>query len=94
MSVSYKLLATGGVLRLPDNACIPPTTDNVDWLAYLAWLALGNTPLPADPVLPPDDAGAFDERQRTQKIEDLERRLSLGAPQGDINNAILDLLKE
>lgn len=49
----YKLLRQGGVLRLIDNACIPPTTDNADWLAYLAWLAQGNTPLPADPLPPP-----------------------------------------
>jgi hypothetical protein len=45
----YKLLKPGGVQRLSDNACIPPTLDNVDWQRYQEWLALGNTPDPQDP---------------------------------------------
>lgn len=36
------------VKRLEDNAFIPFAPDNTDYQAYLAWLALGNTPLPAD----------------------------------------------
>lgn len=46
--MNLKLLAGGGVLRLDDNASIPPTLDNYDWRAYQAWLGLGNVPLPAD----------------------------------------------
>lgn len=51
----YKLLPLGFgvtedhcVLRLSDNALIPFVEDNIDYQQYLAWLAEGNTPLPAD----------------------------------------------
>jgi hypothetical protein len=51
----YKLIKNlrneiNSVQRLFDNACIPFDPDNTDYQAYLAWVALGNTPLPADEV--------------------------------------------
>ena len=60
MTYTYKLLAntidpiTGdsivnsSILRKEDNAFIPKDSDNRDYQAYLAWVAEGNTPDPAD----------------------------------------------
>ena len=45
--MAYKLLKGGCVLRLVDSVSIPPDEGNVDWREYLAWVAQGNTPAPA-----------------------------------------------
>ena len=44
--MSYKL--TDGGVQL-DGAFIPTDERNADWRKYLDWVALGNTPEPADP---------------------------------------------
>tara|TARA_B100000508_G_C11438550_1_gene267470 strand:+ start:1144 stop:1317 length:174 start_codon:yes stop_codon:yes gene_type:complete len=36
------------ILRTSDNAAIPKNEENVDYQDYLAWVAEGNTPDPAD----------------------------------------------
>lgn len=45
--MTYQLTPGDLILRLTDNACIPPDPANTDYAAYLAWLEEGNTPDPA-----------------------------------------------
>lgn len=50
--MTYQLAKLGGVVLIDGNTrtSIPFDPANTDYQAYLAWLALGNTPLPADEV--------------------------------------------
>lgn len=49
MTYTYKLTAYGeSIIRIEDRTFIPMTTENRDYVEYLAWLAEGNTPEPAD----------------------------------------------
>jgi hypothetical protein len=45
-----KIGVSTSIERMSDNAFIPMDEANTDYQAYLAWLAEGNTPEPADEV--------------------------------------------
>lgn len=59
----YKLTHLPAILRLSDNALIGMSDENYDYRDYLAWVAKGNTPLPADPVPNPRIAEIHAELQ-------------------------------
>ena len=51
--MTYQLTTSDTILRLADNAFIPPDPANTDYAAYLEWVAAGNEPEPApEPVAP------------------------------------------
>ena len=49
----YQLTTSNTILRLADNASIPPDPANRDYREYLEWVEAGNTPDPAPIVAPP-----------------------------------------
>jgi hypothetical protein len=51
--MTYKLGQRGFIIRMEDGIGFPSAADNRDYRDYLAWLAEGNEPLPADPPPPP-----------------------------------------
>ena len=51
--MTYQLTTSDTILRLADNACIPPDPANTDYSVYLEWLEAGNMPEPAPIIEPP-----------------------------------------
>ena len=49
----YQLTTGDTILRLTDNAFIPPDPANRDFAEFTAWLEAGNTPDPAPTPEPP-----------------------------------------
>jgi len=47
--MNYKLTKYNYITRVDDGAKIPKNPGNIDFQAYLKWVADGNTPLPVDP---------------------------------------------
>lgn len=63
----YRLTNSGGVVRISDGAAIPFDDANLDYVAYLAWLAEGGEP---EPYLPPQPAvpQSVSKRQAKQAL--------------------------
>ena len=70
--MSYKLTHSTSILR-SDGACIPADPANTDYAAYLAWLAEGNTPLPADAPDPEQIIKAKKQAVRALREQVLDR---------------------
>ena len=45
--MTFQLTDSDCILRIEDNAFIPPDQANIDYQQYQAWLAAGNEPEPA-----------------------------------------------
>jgi hypothetical protein len=76
--MTYQLSATDCILRIADNAFIPPDPANTDYQAYLTWLSEGNTPLPApEPESVPELTPAEKLAAAGLSVDDLKELLGL-----------------
>lgn len=76
--MTYQLTTGDTILRLADNAYIPPDPANTDYAAYLAWVEAGNTPLPPDPTPEPEPLTAQQKLEAAGlTVEDLKELLGL-----------------
>ena len=66
--MTYRITDTDTVIRLADNAFIPADPANMDYLAYQAWLAEGNTPEPV-PQPTAEEQAASIRAERDQKLK-------------------------
>jgi hypothetical protein len=80
--MTYQLTTSDCILRLADNAFIPPDPANTDYAAYLAWLDEGNTPLPAPE---PEPAPVLTTEQKLEAagltVAELRELFGLPAPE-------------
>jgi hypothetical protein len=76
--MSYQLTTTNMILRLEDNAFIPPEKGNTDYAAYLNWLEEGNTPEAApEPLIPVALTPAEKLAQSGLTVAELKKLLGL-----------------
>lgn len=76
--MTYQLTSGDCILRIDDNAFIPPDPANTDYQQYLAWLDTGNTPEPApEPEPIPDPTAAEKLAASGLTVEELKQLLGL-----------------
>ncbi len=76
--MTYQLTTGDTILRLADNAYIPPDSANIDYAAYLEWTAAGNTPEPApEPEPVPELTPAEKLAASGLTVEELKQLLGL-----------------
>lgn len=77
--MTYQLTTGTTILRLEDNAFIPPDPANTDYAAYLEWVAAGNQPEPApEPEPVPELTPAEKLANAGLSIDELKGLLGLG----------------
>jgi hypothetical protein len=74
--MTYQLTQGDTILRIADDAFIPPDPENLDYQEYQDWLAAGNTP---DPYVPPEKPP---EPTLKEKLD------TLGIPIADLKAAL------
>jgi len=77
-TLMYQLTSGDTIVRLTDNAFIPPDPANTDYQQYLKWLEEGNTPLPPDPIPEPEPLTAQQKLEAAGlTVEELKELLGL-----------------
>jgi hypothetical protein len=76
--MTYQLTTGDTILRIADNAFIPPDPANTDYAAYLEWVAAGNTSEPApEPEPTPEPTPQQKLEAAGLTVEELKELLGL-----------------
>ena len=77
--MTYQLTTGYTILRLTDNAFIPPDLANTDYAVYLEWVEAGNTPEPA-PIVEPAAPLTTEQKLEAAGLTVAELRELFGLP--------------